>query len=194
MYCAVSWCATHNMGRKEWRRYLRSKNGRREFQIDLAISLINYAMTLDWEEGGERPKYVRQTPFIPCDCKLCFFCLGGHTGVVRGIYTKKRKSVFHYQCGGRLVSEGCTLELVLLNVGCQNCRMCYRTQDPSIPSRERDRLCNKSTMGCAQCKVPICKRCWSKGYNKHQKKKRIISLNMNFVRHSIVCRESSRIC
>ena len=112
---------------------------------------------------------MRKDVFTPCDCKKCYFCKLGHTGAVRGVDKKKRKSVFHYQCGGRLVSEGCTDVRVNLDTSSQYCRMCYRLQNPALPSTERKANCRSSVMGCAQCKEPICKVCWTKGYDKRQK-------------------------
>ena len=46
-YCVICWLVSHGVGYKEWWRYLRSRDGRREFQIDLAISLINYTIALE---------------------------------------------------------------------------------------------------------------------------------------------------
>ena len=160
--------ATYSIGPKEWRRYLKSKNGRREFQIDLAIDLINYAVALDWDGGDDRPSYMRRDSFIPCDCKKCIFCIGNHTGIIHELDTKKSKLVFHYQCGGRLVTEGCTTERVNLDIGNQRCKMCYRLQDTAIPSRVREAKYDQSRLGCAQCKEPICKDCWAAGYDKHK--------------------------
>ena len=63
-------------------------DGRRKFQIDLAIDIINYGLALDWDGGDERPSYVRKDAFIPCDCKKCLFCKRGVTGLVSGIPPK----------------------------------------------------------------------------------------------------------
>ena len=166
-YTIVCWCATYGIGNPYWKRYLKN-GGRREFQIDLAIEIMNYGLWFDLEDG-EQPSYVRDD-FIPCDCKKCIFCLEGKTGVIRGLDKKKRKSVFHFKCGGRLVTEGCTKQRVNLDIGNQRCRMCYRLQDPAIPSREREKKCKFSRLGCPQCKEPICKECWAMGYDKHKKK------------------------
>jgi hypothetical protein len=39
----------HGLGPLEWEMYLDKNEGRREFQIDLGISLMNYALALDWD-------------------------------------------------------------------------------------------------------------------------------------------------
>ena len=53
--------------------------------------------------------------------KLVFFlCKYGLTDVIRGVDTRKRKAVFHYQCGSRRVTEGCKEECVPLDVGSQH--------------------------------------------------------------------------
>ena len=54
--------------------YVSKNEGRYKFQIDLAISLMNYGLSLDWDGNPDnRPDYVRGDSFYPCDCKDCFF-------------------------------------------------------------------------------------------------------------------------
>ena len=65
------------------------KDGRFEFQIDLAQALINYALEHEWEDlDGPRPNWMRQKEFLPCDCKKCFFCVKGLTN---GISHKRKE-------------------------------------------------------------------------------------------------------
>jgi hypothetical protein len=41
------------------------------FRIDLALSLMNYRIGLQWDgESAERPNFM---PFVTCDCGKCFF-------------------------------------------------------------------------------------------------------------------------
>jgi len=166
-YTIVSWFAVHELGCASWKRYLKN-GGRRAFQIDLAIDLFNYGLALDWDGGEERPSYMRKDTFIPCDCKKCYFCQTGHTGTVRGVDTKKRKAVFHYKCGGRRVTEGCTEERVDLGLGSLYCKMCYRTAPGTLSAKDKRKLCKTSRLGCNQCREAICEGCWEKGYDKHQ--------------------------
>ena len=86
----------NDMGNKEWKRYYNTYDGRRKFQIDLAIDIINYGLALDWDGGDERPSYMRKDAFVPCDCKKYCFRKHGVTGVVSGVppQGKKRKAKF----------------------------------------------------------------------------------------------------
>ena len=72
----------------EWQRYLSKNEGRRHFQIDLGIEIVNYGISLDWKNLEEpRPKWV-STYLQPCGCKRCFFCVNGFTN---GIDHKSKK-------------------------------------------------------------------------------------------------------
>jgi hypothetical protein len=42
---------------------------RREFCIDLGISLMDYAFSLDWDGESNLSDYVTQQDFTPCDCE-----------------------------------------------------------------------------------------------------------------------------
>ena len=175
LYHVVCWMAIRGLGCRKIKRYLSKNEGRRDFQIDLAIGLMNHGLGLDWDgdEGVDQPTYMRRDKFVPCNCKVCFFCLQGVTGVVKGVDTKKRKAVFHYQCRGRKVTEGCTKERVRLTTksgtiaGTCYCRMCVRKDKRNISFREKEKDAKQSRMGCNQCREPICKVCWAKGYDKH---------------------------
>ena len=91
----------NDIGKAEWKDYLDKNEGRREFQIELAIDLMNHGLELDWDGGEKRPDYVRGDAFTPCECEKCFFCLHGLTsGISHGGI--KRKAIFHYQCKGRI--------------------------------------------------------------------------------------------
>ena len=51
------------------------KNGRHDFQIDLTISLINFAIVLKWDGESKRPGCMYQSEFVPCDVVMCYFYL-----------------------------------------------------------------------------------------------------------------------
>ena len=76
------------------------QEGRRDFQIDLGISLFNTAIEWDVADEEGRPAWVRQGPYIPCDCEECYFCLNGHTTGIehRG---KKQKVTTVFANGAR---------------------------------------------------------------------------------------------
>jgi hypothetical protein len=118
---------------------------------------------------------MRQTDFVPCDCKKCYFCLHGLTGGIEH-KRKKKKVMVQYACGTHLRTNNCTVDRCNLTTksgkkmkDAQYCRMCYRQQEGSgLTTEEKKANCNKSTMGCVQCKEPICASCWARGYDRHQ--------------------------
>ena len=68
---------------------LQQKWRTKKFQIQLGLDTINYAISKAWDGKLERPDWMRQKDFVPCDCKRCYFCLNGFT---TGIAHKKRNS------------------------------------------------------------------------------------------------------
>ena len=109
-----------------WGLYLDKNGGRRKFQIDLGIALLNYGIGLDWDgiKVSLKPHWMRQLEFVPCDCEKCFFCLKGLT---TGIAHKKNERVkIEYTCGSRRHTKKCTTERVKLKNYSDYCRMCLR--------------------------------------------------------------------
>jgi hypothetical protein len=163
-YVVVCECAKAGIGPVEWKKYTSKHNGRHDFQIHLAISLMNRAISLDWDGRSDRPNYMRQRDFEPCDCKRCYFCKNGHTG--RICNKMKQDYVMQYKCGKRLRKRGCSDVRVKVLNNSDYCRMCYRNHpgvDASgnaINSKERKAACNQSYLGCPSCEEPICKKCW----------------------------------
>ena len=60
-------------------------SGWRDFQIDLAVAIIDCGIRQDWKNRDQtaKPKKMRQTRVKPCECKRCFFCKNRET---TGIY------------------------------------------------------------------------------------------------------------
>ena len=169
-YVVVCFLIKSDIGQKEWKRYLDGHSGRHDFQIDLALSLMNYGIGLQWDgESAERPNFMRQDPFVPCDCGKCFFCLKGITNGIAHPPEKKAKVTVEYKCGARVTTNKCTNERVSLGLASGSyCRMCYRKQlTTELLANERKKRCRTSQMGCPICKEPICKECWKEGYDKH---------------------------
>ena len=88
--------------REDWKKYLSKQNGRKRFQIDLGLLLMEYGIRLDWKDVSTRknkPKWMRQTDLKPCNCLKCFFCkeeiTNGIYHLKRTYYTKKEK-----ECSG----------------------------------------------------------------------------------------------
>jgi hypothetical protein len=164
LYVIVCQCAKAGIGKSEWKKYLSKHNGRHDFQIHLALALINYAIQLDWDGISERPDWMRQKPFLPCDCKRCYFCKNGLTGRIRN--AKNEEYLVQYKCGKRLRSRGCTENRVKIQADTDYCRMCFRKQPDLKEDGQRNTFtekraaCKQSYLGCAVCLEPICKACW----------------------------------
>ena len=51
-------------GPKSWKGKYDNENGdRRKFQIDLGLALLNFAVRLEWDGSGPRPRWIRQTDY-----------------------------------------------------------------------------------------------------------------------------------
>ena len=117
-YVVVCFLIKSDIGQKQWKRYLDHHSGRHDFQIDLALSVMNYGIGLQWDgESDERPNFMRQNHFFPCDCNKCFFCLNGITTGIAHPPTKKAKVTVEYKCGTRVTTKKCTDVRVSLGLG-----------------------------------------------------------------------------
>ena len=86
----------------DWAKYLSKNGGRQDFQIDLGIQLLNIGIALSWDGVGDRPNWMRQGDWVPCECqdKDCYFCKNGHT---TGIDHKRKRDIeVQYRCGKRI--------------------------------------------------------------------------------------------
>ncbi len=80
VYVVVCFLIKGGVGQEQWKRYLDTHLGCHDFQIDLALSIMNYGIGLQWDgESATRPNFMWQREFVPCDCGKCFFCLKGIT-------------------------------------------------------------------------------------------------------------------
>jgi hypothetical protein len=160
-YVVVCECAKAGVGPSDWKQYLSKHNGRHDFQIHLAIELMNKAISLDWKD---KPDWMRKRSYVPCDCKLCYFCKNGHTTGIA--HPKQKQYVVEYKCGKRLRKRGCSDIRVALRKDTCYCRMCYRNHPGvdangnEMDSRAKKNACKQSKMGCPSCEEPICKSCW----------------------------------
>ena len=162
-----------------WKVFTSKNGGRKKFQIKLGLDIMNYAISKAWDGKSDRPDWMRQGPFIPCDCKECYFCLNGHTTGIS--HTKKAKvKVVSLRKGLVSWTEECTEVAVNIGRGSDFCRQCMRKNKGAtdqngkkLSYRQRQKL--KSTkysrMGCPQCDEHICQACWTEGYDKHQQMK-----------------------
>ena len=163
VYIVVCWLAKED-GWVKWRQYVNDRqDGRRDFQIDLGMALLNRAIEWDWT-GDKRPQWVRQRDWIPCDCEECYFCLNGLTNGIDHVRNKKVITVFAN--GAKRRTHGCTEERVPIKTR-GYCRMCYRQQSDDLSENEKRKRCRSSRKGCIKCQEPICATCWGQGYDWH---------------------------
>jgi hypothetical protein len=63
--------------KQEWEKY-QDKNGeRKQFQIDLGLSLMEHGIRMDWNapyDETAKPRWMRQHEYVACNCNACFFC------------------------------------------------------------------------------------------------------------------------
>ena len=73
LFVVVLFCARSGIGPDYWKLYA-TKHGRYEFQVDLGMSIINYATEQDWSDLDKpQPNWMRQKTWLPCNCSKCFF-------------------------------------------------------------------------------------------------------------------------
>ena len=186
IYVVVCICAKSNIGPKKWKKYLRKEDGRHDFQIDLGINIMKAGLEMDWTDEDERPDYMPQGAFTPCDCGECYFCLNGYTTGIAHAEDGKRKKrgpgrppidVHYAERGAVLQTNKCTevKDRVKLRNNGKYCKMCYRkelvlnaTCQVKLNATQMQSRCRSSYMGCPFCQEEICKSCWLEGYDKHK--------------------------
>jgi hypothetical protein len=163
-YVVVCECAKAGIGPSEWSHYLSKHNGRHDFQIHLALALMTYAISRDWNGIADKPDWMRKREYELCDCKRCYFCRNGHTGrICNGLM---QDYIVQYKCGKRLRRKGCTDHRVTILNYTDYCRLCYKKQPnvkangESNSNKEKKSACKRSKMGCGCCEEPICEACW----------------------------------
>eukprot|EP00956_Cyclotella_meneghiniana_P016026 scaffold25077_cov48-Cyclotella_meneghiniana.AAC.2 len=166
LYVIIIYCARNAIGPPEWTDYLK-KHGRRKFQIDLGRDLMSYAIRNSWNNIGAKPNWMRQTAPLPCEFDKCFFCLNSLTTGVD--HKRQKRTVTHFVQHDRTRTKtvDCTNKRVNLQMGTSHCKQCYRERT-GTRAEKLDGI-NKSCMGCPSCEERICKECWEKGYDMHQK-------------------------
>ena len=159
-----------------WSLFAKRNGGRRKFQIQLGLDILSYAISNAWDGRGERPDWMRQGPFVPCECDKCYFCLNGHTTGI-GHQKKYQKIKVIHTKNMKITRVGrCTNDWLPLGKGSSYCRMCMRKlhlvtgkDGKTLTSIQKRKLCTNSTKGCPQpgCNEHICWSCWDEGYDKH---------------------------
>ena len=153
--------------------YCDKHNGRHDFQIDLGIALLNYAISSEWDGESEKSQPMWMTKcnrLVPCDCDKWYFCVNGWTNGV--CHKLAQKSTVVYSCVKRTSITGCTEHRVNLDKGGDYCKMCYRKQPHDWSVAQKKKKCRSSRLGCAGCKETTYGSCWQEGYDKHAGRKK----------------------
>ena len=116
-------------------------------QIDLGIDLLNFAIELEWTNTTTpRTGWLRQTSFIPCDCKKCFFCLNKLTNGIH--HHPETNVVIHHSDGSKTKTPTCTSTAVHITKNSSYCRMCYqKLAGIDLSAAKKKKICKKSSMG-----------------------------------------------
>ena len=142
-----------NIGNKEWNKYDPSNSGRYDFQIDLGIQFLNFAIDYDMKNIllGQKPSWIRQSDPISCNCNKYYFCINSMTTGIAHKTTKKRKIVIEsYKTSERLTTKDCIKIRVDLKRGNQYCHMCYRNQPDTMSKSEKKKSSKSLRLGCLQ--------------------------------------------
>jgi hypothetical protein len=108
-YTVLCFLIKSDIGQEQWKRYLDHHSKRHNFQIDLALSIMNHGIGLQWDgASAKRPNFMRQDPFVPYNCGKCFFCLNGITTGIAYPPSKKAKVTVEYACRTQVLSHKCT--------------------------------------------------------------------------------------
>ena len=175
MYCIVKDIVKNDPDKNHpWKRYLEKENGRYRFQMDMAIALINYGVSLDWSnpETDERPSYMRKRDWVPCDCPdddrgqiRCFFCKNGLThGIAHKVKGAKRPtpSKARKPCSERVslgYSAYCWYCLEEVKKASPGLKMSdARKQLGAKAKSSNTKACSK--FGCTTCNKHVCEKHW----------------------------------
>ena len=163
MFIIVQACAKSGL-RSEWEQYAK-RNGRFNFQIDLALTLIEEGIKLDWEapfDEEKKPKWMPKN-YVPCECGECFFCKNNKT---TGIQHRPFNSRY---VTPRTTPPVCTLlpQQFGKNNNPTYCRKCmkrlyfHEANTMTVRDLRAREDCRKTTLGCPGCQTNICSSCYS---------------------------------
>jgi hypothetical protein len=171
LFVVVVFCAKDNVGPEWWALYLK-KGGSYLFQIDLGMTLINYAlMENEWEDiEGPRPNWIRRPELIPCDYNNFFSCLKGLTTGIAHKKPKETMTVFIQHDNSRTVQKRCTDTQVDQKRGGSYCRMYFKRSKGAVGADGKKVSAALKKLGCPSCNQPsICRKFWAEGYDMHAK-------------------------
>ena len=130
--------------KKSWSKYKSKNDGRRKFQVDLALAVMEYGITLDWKEpfnDENRSGWMQKKTFVPCACKKIFCKTGKTNGIEQK--PKSRKEAKRKQD-----EKVCTLERVDIGKGPNYCKPCYRVRMGDTDTAKESKKCRHTYLGC----------------------------------------------
>ena len=126
--------------RDDWKQYLSKEDGRKRFQLDLGVLLMEFCIRYDWGDIGnekKRPNWMRQKPLRTCECNFCFFCKEGMTdGIYHARGTKRKASIRNRTRKRAKVCSGIREPFYTS----AHCGPCYRAQDARLSTSMRRQL------------------------------------------------------
>jgi hypothetical protein len=129
--------------------------------MDLAKELIIWGIGMDWSDIDDiknRPIYMRRQDYLPCDCKVCFFCLNALT---HGIDHKKKGRGKKAKRRSRSDRPECPIKRATQTT--RRCIVCHKNQlalNPTFHFSEVEKLCKQTRLGCTSCEANVCGGCW----------------------------------
>ena len=156
--------------------------GRKAFQLDIGVLLMEFGILFDWgdvKDRSKQPSWMRKKAVRPCECKFCFFCKAGKTnGIfhqegIKKVRRRKRKAVNHQSSEIRQKKANVQCSTVRERFETSRyCGMCYRQSKVTHPHLKADVrklivLTKKSSgaggkplLGCLNCGERVCLACW----------------------------------
>jgi len=115
VHVVIIFCANANIGPQWWKWYQETNGDHMKCQIDLGLKLLNFAIRQYWPDPAKtKPQWMQRAPLIPCDCKLCYFCLEKRTNGIQ--HKPQAKAVTHHLNGKKTLTSSCTTEQGLLDI------------------------------------------------------------------------------
>ena len=153
--------------REDWKDYCSKHGGRRRMQQELGIGLMEYGIRLDWGDDldpAKKPKWMRQTVLMPCNCNICFFCKQGLCNGIHHAPTEKQKA------GRKPKAKVCSGKREKLDKAQSYCVPCYqqrREEFPNESSSDAKKSVPNPRYGCVTCQKHVCKNCWDNNLFTH---------------------------
>jgi hypothetical protein len=152
-YIVVCTVSTTSILRPKWSKYAARNNGQYNFQVDLGMQLMEKGVRLDWEtpyNEASKPKWIRHTSYIPCECKQCFFCLEGKTTGTAHKHPNTEHKLPNAATKDTVVKCTCVKsnlpeDRVEIKKNNSRCQICHK---------------HRSRKGCPCCNKVVCEHCW----------------------------------